>query len=153
MKIGNFHRPIKRPVTVRIDADVLAWLKRSGPDYQPPSTPSSAQPSAHLSLNAQKAPRLNSGTDFSLSSYVLHSQPHRSFRTQQADAVSFTFASCERVGLRREKSLLRFVLSRISSLPAPLISRRFQPLPRRFQVPPPRPSLFFAQMCFRQRLS
>jgi uncharacterized protein (DUF4415 family) len=32
--VGNFYRPIKRPVTVRIDADVLAWLKRSGPGYQ-----------------------------------------------------------------------------------------------------------------------
>jgi uncharacterized protein (DUF4415 family) len=32
--IGKFYRPIKRPVTVRIDADILAWLKRSGPGYQ-----------------------------------------------------------------------------------------------------------------------
>lgn len=32
--VGKFYRPIKRPVTVRIDADVLAWLKGSGPGYQ-----------------------------------------------------------------------------------------------------------------------
>jgi len=32
--VGKFYRPIKRPVTVRLDADVLAWLKRSGPGYQ-----------------------------------------------------------------------------------------------------------------------
>jgi uncharacterized protein (DUF4415 family) len=32
--VGKFYRPIKRPVTVRIDADILAWLKRSGPGYQ-----------------------------------------------------------------------------------------------------------------------
>jgi uncharacterized protein (DUF4415 family) len=32
--VGKFYRPIKHPVTVRIDADVLAWLKRSGPGYQ-----------------------------------------------------------------------------------------------------------------------
>jgi uncharacterized protein (DUF4415 family) len=32
--VGKFYRPIKRSVTVRIDADVLAWLKRSGPGYQ-----------------------------------------------------------------------------------------------------------------------
>jgi uncharacterized protein (DUF4415 family) len=32
--VGKFYRPIKRPVAVRIDADVLAWLKRSGPGYQ-----------------------------------------------------------------------------------------------------------------------
>jgi hypothetical protein len=33
-----------------------------------------------------------------------------SFRAQQADASSFTFASCERIGLRSEKSLLGFFL-------------------------------------------
>ncbi len=32
--VGKFYRPIKRPVTVRIDADILAWLQRSGPGYQ-----------------------------------------------------------------------------------------------------------------------
>ena len=32
--VGKFYRPIKHPVTVRIDADILAWLKRSGPGYQ-----------------------------------------------------------------------------------------------------------------------
>jgi len=33
-EVGKFYRPIKRPVTVRIDADVLAWLQRFGPGYQ-----------------------------------------------------------------------------------------------------------------------
>lgn len=33
-EVGKFYRPIKRPVTVRIDADVLAWLQRTGPGYQ-----------------------------------------------------------------------------------------------------------------------
>jgi uncharacterized protein (DUF4415 family) len=32
--VGKFYRPIKSPVTIRLDADVLAWLKRSGPGYQ-----------------------------------------------------------------------------------------------------------------------
>ena len=32
----------------------------------------------------------------------------RSFRTQQADAFSFHFTSCEMVGLRSEKSLFFF---------------------------------------------
>jgi len=27
---GKFYRPIKRQLTVRIDADVLAWLKSQG---------------------------------------------------------------------------------------------------------------------------
>lgn len=32
--VGKFYRPIKSPITIRLDADVLAWLKRSGPGYQ-----------------------------------------------------------------------------------------------------------------------
>jgi uncharacterized protein (DUF4415 family) len=31
---GNMYRPIKKPVTMRLDADVIAWLKRNGPGYQ-----------------------------------------------------------------------------------------------------------------------
>jgi uncharacterized protein (DUF4415 family) len=31
---GKFYRPIKRPVTIRVDADVLAWFKRQGRGYQ-----------------------------------------------------------------------------------------------------------------------
>ena len=31
---GKFYRPIKRQLTVRIDADVLAWLKSHGKGYQ-----------------------------------------------------------------------------------------------------------------------
>jgi len=32
--VGKFYRPIKKPLTIRADADVLAWPKRSGPGYQ-----------------------------------------------------------------------------------------------------------------------
>ena len=32
--VGKFHRPIKKPLTLRIDADVLAWLKSQGKGYQ-----------------------------------------------------------------------------------------------------------------------
>jgi uncharacterized protein (DUF4415 family) len=32
--VGKFYRPIKKPVTIRVDADVLAWLKRQGRGYQ-----------------------------------------------------------------------------------------------------------------------
>ncbi len=32
--VRKFYRPIKRPVTIRVDADVLAWLKRQGRGYQ-----------------------------------------------------------------------------------------------------------------------
>ena len=31
---GQFYRPIKKPVTMRLDADVIDWLKRDGPGYQ-----------------------------------------------------------------------------------------------------------------------
>ena len=34
MKIGDFYRPLKKPITVRIDADVLAWFKKDGRRYQ-----------------------------------------------------------------------------------------------------------------------
>ena len=32
--VGKFYRPIKKPVTVRLDADVVAWLKSQGQGYQ-----------------------------------------------------------------------------------------------------------------------
>lgn len=32
--VGKFYRPIKKQVTVRIDADILAWLQSSGAGYQ-----------------------------------------------------------------------------------------------------------------------
>ncbi|MBK5962579.1 hypothetical protein CCR95_00240 [Thiocystis minor] len=31
---GRFYRPIKQQVTLRIDADVLAWFKARGDKYQ-----------------------------------------------------------------------------------------------------------------------
>jgi uncharacterized protein (DUF4415 family) len=32
--VGRFYRPIKKPLTIRLDADVLAWLKSQGRGYQ-----------------------------------------------------------------------------------------------------------------------
>jgi len=32
--IGKFYRPKKETVTIRLDSDVLAWLKASGNGYQ-----------------------------------------------------------------------------------------------------------------------
>jgi uncharacterized protein (DUF4415 family) len=31
---GYFYRPVKRQITARVDADVLAWLKSHGKGYQ-----------------------------------------------------------------------------------------------------------------------
>lgn len=33
-EIGKFHRPAKRSVTMRLDEDVIRWLKGFGPGYQ-----------------------------------------------------------------------------------------------------------------------
>lgn len=32
--IGKFYRPVKKQVTIRIDADVLAWFRSPGGQYQ-----------------------------------------------------------------------------------------------------------------------
>jgi uncharacterized protein (DUF4415 family) len=31
---SGYYRPIKKPVTLRLDADVLAWFRKKGPGYQ-----------------------------------------------------------------------------------------------------------------------
>jgi uncharacterized protein (DUF4415 family) len=31
---GRFYRPIKEPVTLRLDVDVIGWVKSEGPGYQ-----------------------------------------------------------------------------------------------------------------------
>src|SRR6266567_1827269 len=33
-EIGKFYRPTKQPVTMRLDSDVIAWLKADGRGYQ-----------------------------------------------------------------------------------------------------------------------
>ena len=33
-EIGKFYRPVTQQVTLRIDADVLAWFKSKGDKYQ-----------------------------------------------------------------------------------------------------------------------
>ncbi len=32
--VGKFYRPIKKSLTIRLDADVLAWLRSEGKGYQ-----------------------------------------------------------------------------------------------------------------------
>jgi uncharacterized protein (DUF4415 family) len=34
MTIADFYRPLKKPVSLRLDADVLAWFKKDGRRYQ-----------------------------------------------------------------------------------------------------------------------
>jgi uncharacterized protein (DUF4415 family) len=33
-EIGKFYRPAKKPVTMRLDSDILEWLKADGRGYQ-----------------------------------------------------------------------------------------------------------------------
>ncbi|MBX9926802.1 MAG: BrnA antitoxin family protein [Hyphomicrobiaceae bacterium] len=33
-EVGKFYRPVKKQITLRIDADVLAWFKAKGGKYQ-----------------------------------------------------------------------------------------------------------------------
>jgi uncharacterized protein (DUF4415 family) len=33
-ELGKFYRPVKETVTIRLDSDVLHWLKKSGKGYQ-----------------------------------------------------------------------------------------------------------------------
>lgn len=32
--VGRFYRPVKETVTIRLDADLLDWLKKDGKGYQ-----------------------------------------------------------------------------------------------------------------------
>jgi uncharacterized protein (DUF4415 family) len=32
--VGKFYRPLKEPITIRLDLDIVAWLKSEGPGYQ-----------------------------------------------------------------------------------------------------------------------
>jgi uncharacterized protein (DUF4415 family) len=33
-RILSYYRPLKKPVTLRLDADVIAWFKKDGKRYQ-----------------------------------------------------------------------------------------------------------------------
>ena len=33
-EVGKYYRPAKKPVTLRLDGDVIEWLKSFGPGYQ-----------------------------------------------------------------------------------------------------------------------
>jgi uncharacterized protein (DUF4415 family) len=32
--VGKFYRPVKQAISLRLDADVIAWLKKPGKGYQ-----------------------------------------------------------------------------------------------------------------------
>jgi len=53
---GKFYRPPKRAVTIRLDADILAWLKGQGKGYQTRLNAILRGNMAVLSPKSQKAP-------------------------------------------------------------------------------------------------
>jgi uncharacterized protein (DUF4415 family) len=48
-EVGKFYRPAKRPVTIRLDVDILEWLKSEGPGYQTKATLLLRHAMVHLS--------------------------------------------------------------------------------------------------------
>ena len=34
VELAGFYRPLKKPVTLRLDADIVAWFQRQGRGYQ-----------------------------------------------------------------------------------------------------------------------
>jgi len=53
-EVGKFYRPAKKPVTIRLDVDVLEWLKSAGPGYQTKANLLLRHAMAHLSKPARK---------------------------------------------------------------------------------------------------
>jgi uncharacterized protein (DUF4415 family) len=49
--VGKFYRPVKQQVTLRVDADVLAWFKAQGGKYQ---TAVNAALRSHMIKSARK---------------------------------------------------------------------------------------------------
>ena len=54
-EIGKFYRPTKKPVTMRLDSDVIAWLKADGRGYQTKANWLLRQAMTHLSEGTRTA--------------------------------------------------------------------------------------------------
>jgi len=57
-EIGKFYRPAKKPVTMRLDSDVIDWLKKSGRGYQTRANWLLRQAMIHLSRKNSTATEL-----------------------------------------------------------------------------------------------
>lgn len=82
--VGKFYRPVKEPVTLRLDADVIAWFKSNGPGYQ-------------TRINGLLRRVMATG---SVSSIVDLKIPHQSRETvgERSRVESFHFPNLERHG-------------------------------------------------------
>lgn len=56
-EIGKFYRPTKKPVTMRLDSDVIAWLKADGRGYQTRANWFLRQAMTHLTQGTRTASR------------------------------------------------------------------------------------------------
>src|SRR5579863_5791001 len=54
-EIGRFYRPKKKPVTMRLDSDVIAWLKADGRGYQTKANWLLRQAMTHLTEGTRTA--------------------------------------------------------------------------------------------------
>jgi uncharacterized protein (DUF4415 family) len=54
-EIGKFYRPTKKPVTMRLDSDVIAWLKSDGRGYQTKANWLLRQAMTHLTEGTRTA--------------------------------------------------------------------------------------------------
>jgi uncharacterized protein (DUF4415 family) len=54
---GKFYRPKKKPVTMRLDSDVIAWLKAEGRGYQTKANWLLRQAMTHFTKKAPSASR------------------------------------------------------------------------------------------------
>ena len=54
-EIGKFYRPTKKPVTMRLDSDVIAWLKADGRGYQTKANWLLRQAMTHLTEGTRTA--------------------------------------------------------------------------------------------------
>ncbi|HSY32662.1 MAG TPA: BrnA antitoxin family protein [Verrucomicrobiae bacterium] len=54
-EIGKFYRPTKKPVTIRLDSDVIAWLKADGRGYQTKANWLLRQAMTHLTEGTRTA--------------------------------------------------------------------------------------------------
>jgi len=56
-EMGKFYRPKKKPVTMRLDSDVIAWLKAEGRGYQTKANWLLRQAMTHFTKKASSARR------------------------------------------------------------------------------------------------
>ncbi len=55
--IGKFYRPVKKPVTMRLDSDIIDWLKSGGRGYQTRANWLLRHAMLHTSMQERRARR------------------------------------------------------------------------------------------------